>query len=143
MLVLLACYLTFGTEAARSATGLKDGYPPYLYFIFAIVALFCISGDVRMLIRGGIAGKYRIARHLWRMSLGLFFAVGSFFLGQQKVFPVALRGLKIWFAPPLVSLILLFYWLIRIRFGKPSNSKASPHTTGRIPVGSLKPHLPV
>jgi uncharacterized membrane protein len=141
-LALLACYLTFGVEAARSATGLKYGYPPYLYFIFAIVALFGASGDVRILIRGGIAGKYRIARHLWRMSLGLFLAVASFFLGQQKVFPSAWRGLKIWFVPPLVSLILLFYWLIRIRFGKSNRDNSSTIPKRSFSTESLNPSVP-
>jgi len=44
-------------------------------------------GDIRMLVRGGVFGAKRIVRHLWRMCFGLFVATGSFFLGQQQVFP--------------------------------------------------------
>jgi hypothetical protein len=50
--------------------------------------LLAAVGDVRMLARGGITGARRIGRHAWRMSFGLFIATGSFFLGQQQVFPV-------------------------------------------------------
>lgn len=117
VLTLLACYVTFGVEALRSPTGLKDGYPAFLYFVFAFIAVVSAMGDVRLL-RHLVIGKYRIARHLWRMSFALFIAAGSFFLGQQRVFPASWRGAKIWFVPPLLSLILLLYWLIRVRFAK-------------------------
>jgi hypothetical protein len=43
----------YGFEAALSPTGLKDGYPPVLYFIWGAVVLLCAAGDVRMLVRGG------------------------------------------------------------------------------------------
>ncbi len=63
--------LIFGWEAANSATGLMDGYPAVLYFVFGSVALSCAASDVRMFIRGGVSGAQRIARHLWRMCLAL------------------------------------------------------------------------
>jgi uncharacterized membrane protein len=117
-LALLTSFLTLGIEAVESPTGLKYGYPPVLYFIWAFMGLLCAAGDIRLLLRGGISGAKRIARHLWRMSFALFIAAGSFFLGQQKVMPASWRGSKLLFIPPLVSLILLFYWLIRVRFTK-------------------------
>jgi hypothetical protein len=40
-----------------------------------------------MLASGRISDRQRITRHLWRMCFGLFIATGSFFLGQQAVFP--------------------------------------------------------
>ncbi len=57
----------YGLEVANSQTGSKDGYPAGAYFIFGSVALLFAAGDVRMLVRGGISGAQRIARHLWRM----------------------------------------------------------------------------
>jgi hypothetical protein len=89
-----------------------------LYAVWGAIGLMCIGGDIRLLARGGIFGAQRIARHLWRMSFALFFATGSFFLGQQKVFPSYLRGLKIWFVPPLLALLLMIFWLVRVRFSK-------------------------
>src|SRR6266481_7542173 len=59
--------LTYGWEAAHGATGLKEGYPPGPYFIFGSLSLWAAALDVRMLVRGGVSGAARIARHLWRM----------------------------------------------------------------------------
>jgi hypothetical protein len=57
-----------------------------------------------------------IVRHLWRMCFGFFIATGSFFLGQQQVFPAWLRGSIVLFIPALLPLVLLIFWLFRVRF---------------------------
>jgi uncharacterized membrane protein len=119
--------LIYGVQAVQSPTGLKYGYPPALYFIWAAISLLSAAGDVRLLARGGVFfGSQRIVRHLWRMCFGLFIASGSFFLGQQKVFPVALRGLKVWFVPAFLPLFLLIFWLLRVWFTKTYKKTASP-----------------
>jgi uncharacterized membrane protein len=136
-----ACYMTFGLEAASSQTGLKDGYPALLYFIFASVALLSSAGDLRMLLRGGVSGAQRIARHLWRMSFALFIAAVSFFLGQQKVMPASWRGAKAFFVPPLLVLILMIYWLFRVRFKnafRDSAAKAKKFPFKRFPGWRLR-----
>jgi uncharacterized membrane protein len=129
----------FGIEAAYSQAGLKNGYPAAFYFIFGSVALLSAAGDIRMLVRGGVYGKQRIARHLWRMCFGLFIAAGSFFLGQQKVFPVSLQGSKILFAPPVLALLLMIFWLIRVRltnaFGRPLEAPTAPAILPRAANG--------
>lgn len=103
-------------------------YPPTVYFIWGSVALLSAAGDVRMLVRGGVFfGAQRIVRHLWRMCLGLFIATGSFFLGQQKVFPASLRGLKLWFVPALLPLVLLIFWLVRVWLTKEYKRTASAY----------------
>ena len=71
-----------------------------------------------MLLHGGIYGAKRVVRHLWRMCFGLFIATGSFFLGQQQVFPKWLRGSPALFVPALLPLVLLIFWVLRVRFGK-------------------------
>jgi len=77
-----AGFFILGWETAHSATGSVDGYPA-AFFIFGSDALLCATGDVRMLVRRGISGAPRMARHLWRMCFALFIAVGSFFLGTS------------------------------------------------------------
>ncbi len=114
-LTLGATEVTLGVEAARSPIGLQYGYPATLYFIFGAVPLLAVAGDVRMLLRGGIFGVHRIARHLWRMCFGLFIATGSFFLGQQQVFPAFLRKSNALFIPALLPIGLMIFWLIRVR----------------------------
>jgi hypothetical protein len=79
------------------------------------VILLAAVGDVRMLVRGGVFGKQRIARHLWRMCYALFTAAGSLFLGQQQVFPAFLRHINVLFVPAILPLVLRIFWLFRVR----------------------------
>jgi uncharacterized membrane protein len=92
-----------------------DGSPGFMDIFMGSVILLAGIGDLRMLVRG-ISGNRRIARHLWRMCFGWFIATGSFFLGQQQVFPARLRGSPVLLVPALLPLALLIFWLIRVRF---------------------------
>lgn len=85
------------------------------FAILAAVAALCDLGVIR---RKGISGPRRIARHLWRMSLALTIAFGSFFLGQQDELPAFIQGSPVLFAPMLSALALLVFWLVRARFTK-------------------------
>jgi hypothetical protein len=96
-----------------------NGVPVGMYFIMGSVMLLAAAGDIRMLVRGGVFGAKRIVRHLWRMCFGFFIATGSFFLGQQQVFPAWLRGSSVLFIPALLPLVLLIFWLFRVRFTNP------------------------
>jgi len=109
-----AIILTYGFEVANSPTAPKDGIPAGMYFFLGSLALLSAAGDVRMLVRGGVFGVHRIARHLWRMCFSLFIATGSFCLGQQQVFPRWLRKTNVLFLPAILPLILLIFWLCRV-----------------------------
>jgi uncharacterized membrane protein len=93
-----------------------NGVPTAMYFVMGSVMLLAAAGDIRMLARGGVFGAKRIVRHLWRMCFGLFIATGSFFSGQQQVFPPWLRGSPVLFIPALLPLALLIFWLLRVWF---------------------------
>jgi uncharacterized membrane protein len=82
--------------------------------MFSLVALLAAVGDRRMLRAGGLDGRARIARHLWRMCTGLFIAAGSFFLGPARRIPEPLRSAPFRFIPLLV-LLTMVYWLWRYR----------------------------
>src|SRR6266566_9121578 len=114
--VVGASHLTFGLEAASSQTGLKYGYPAWPYFFMGSVALLASVGDIRMLWRRGISGTQRIARHLWRMCFALFIAAGSIFLARQQLFPAIMRQTGALVFLSFLPLILMIFWLIRIRF---------------------------
>jgi hypothetical protein len=88
------------------------------FFIGSILLLAAV-GDLRMLLRGGVFGTQRIVRHLWRMCFGLFIATGSFFLGQgSKVFPASWLQSNLLIIPAILPLILLIFWVFRVRFAK-------------------------
>ncbi len=113
---LAAVEVMLGLEAAMSPTGMKYDYPPGPYFFLGTVAVLATVGDVRMLVRGGISGTQRIARHLWRMCFALFIAAGSIFLARQQVFPELLRRTGVLLFLSFLPLILMIFWLVRVRF---------------------------
>jgi hypothetical protein len=110
-----AC-ITYGFKAAHGQT--NDGVPAGMDYFLGFVVLLAAGGDIRMLMRGGISGAQRIARHLWRMCFGLFIASGSFFLGRQRIFPEFVRKSNVLIFLTILPLMLLIFWLIRVRFTK-------------------------
>lgn len=109
--------LAIGVQA--STVGLQDGDPssgnsPTIYFAFAALATLGAGMDLRLVAGGGLAGRARLARHLWRMCLALFVAAGSFFFGQADEIPAQFRGPHL-MIPPFAALGALAFWLVRVR----------------------------
>jgi hypothetical protein len=107
---------THGIQMARA--GAKEGALFVgMSFFMGSVMLLAAAGDLRMLVRGGVFGKGRIVRHLWRMCLGFFIATGSFFMGQgSKIFPSVFRQSAWMMIPAFFPLVLLIFWVLRVRF---------------------------
>lgn len=114
-LAVAATEVTLGLLALTSPTRRIYGNTAPAYFIFGIVVLLAVTGDVRMIARGGISGTARIARHLWRMCFAFFAAAGSIFLARAHLFPVVLRKTGILLLLSFLPLILMIFWLIRVR----------------------------
>ena len=113
----LALGLPIIIDGLRMASGLippKPGAPVGMILFLGCIVLLAAAGDLRMLVRGGVFGRQRVARHLWRMLFGLFIANGSF-LAQKRVIAF-LGGPKLFLLLAPVPLILIIFWLIRIRF---------------------------
>ena len=111
-----ATELSLGAAAARTPEHMFGKYPAAFYYVFAVVALLCASGDARTLWLGRLDGVRRLVRHIWRMCFAMWFATTSFFIGQAKVFPEPLRhmiGLRA--VPVVLVLVVMFYWLGRVR----------------------------
>jgi len=118
-----------GLRVLRSGASSLDGVPVGMTFFMGSIMLLAAAGDVRMMLRGGVFGAQRIARHLWRMCFGLFIAAGSFFLGPsnrplrllsavglgQHLSP-ALFSTSLYLILTMLPLILLIFWLVRVRF---------------------------
>jgi uncharacterized membrane protein len=128
--------LVLGFLAARSASGsTSDGIPAFLYFFFGGAALLAAALDASVILRRGVSGAQRIARHLWRMCFALLIASIAFFIGQgAKVFPLPVREAKIFFLPVLavpviLVLVMMLFWLVRVlatRWYKGSAQMAPP-----------------
>jgi uncharacterized membrane protein len=121
----------------RSGASSQHGVPVGMTFFMGSVMLLAAMGDVRMLVRGGVSGTKRIARHLWRMCFGLFIAAGSFFMGPsnrplrllstvglgQHLSP-ALFNTGLYLILTVLPLILMIFWLVRIRFANAYGRRA-------------------
>jgi uncharacterized membrane protein len=131
---------TIGIRVLRSGRSALDGVPVGMLFFMGSVCLLAATGDVRMLLRGGVPGTARIARHLWRMCFGLFIASGSFFFGPNnrplrlltnvgigQHLPSAFFSVGLYLILTVLPLVLLIFWLVRVRFrnaytGQPQSS---------------------
>lgn len=111
----VAAGVVWAVQASNSPTGTLDGSPPQAFYAFIVMGGFAAVGDLRLFAKGRVSGAPRLSRHLWRMCAALFIASGSFFLGQQRVMPVWMRGSPWLFAPALAPLVVMAYWLIRMR----------------------------
>lgn len=118
VLTLASVEVTWGLQAAMSPTGLKYDYPPGPFFFMGSVATMAAVGDIRMMVRQGIAGTQRIARHLWRMCFALFIASASIFLARQQLFPAIIRKTGMLALLSFLPLGLLIFWMIWVRVAK-------------------------
>ena len=75
-----------GIQMLRS--GGQEG-PLYISmsFFMGTMMFLAAAGDLRMMLRGGVFGRQRVVRHLWRMCLGFFIATGSFFVRASSANP--------------------------------------------------------
>jgi hypothetical protein len=118
-----------GIRVVASGKSSLDGVPVGMLFFMGSICLLAAIGDVRMLLRGGVPGTKRIARHVWRMCYGLFTAAGSFFLGPAnrplrllssvglgEHLPRAFFSMSLYLVLTILPLVLLIFWLIRIRY---------------------------
>lgn len=101
-------------QAMASPTGTLSGQPYQVGFVIATICALAAAADISVILRGGLSGAPRTARHLWRMCAALLVAALSF-AAQPKAQPVGLRGSPIFMIPALLILIGLIYWLVKIR----------------------------
>ncbi|HEY0230264.1 MAG TPA: hypothetical protein VGC55_03335 [Dokdonella sp.] len=132
-----ACAMAFAIVAASVTFGLQaspaDDNPPTAYYVFAALVALAALLDLKMILRGGLCGAARIARHLWRMCLALGIAASSLFLGQQQLFPASLRGSFLLFVPEIIVLGAMAFWLLRVRSTHGRSTRAPLRGGGAVP----------
>lgn len=82
--------------------------------VFASVALLGVAMDLRVLWRGPLRGVPRLIRHVWRMSLAMWIATASFFLGQPRFLPEPLQPIALRLLPVGLVAAVLAWWLLRL-----------------------------
>lgn len=123
--------LLLGLEAQNSAVGLKDGLPAFPHYFFAGLGLIATAGDLLVILRRGISGKQRIARHLWRMCFAYFIAAGSLFTGPgATAFPKAIAETGILNVPEPLILAIMLFWIVRVLATKWYGDNPRPANSG-------------
>src|SRR5688572_82790 len=79
--------LVQGIEGVTRGPFVREGVPAPMILFMSTVLLLAAVSDVRVIRRGGLHGRPRLVRHLWRMCFALFIAAGSFFIGQGPHLP--------------------------------------------------------
>jgi uncharacterized membrane protein len=116
--LLAAATISLGMVAYASPDGFAGGSGAKGFFFQGGIIAFASALDLKIVLKGGIAGIPRIARHVWRVGLALLIAMISFFLGLQRVMPEFIQGSPFLFFPPLAVFAIILFWLVRLRFGK-------------------------
>lgn len=114
-----------GWQGAQSPGHEVDGAPYQVALVFASIAALGALLDLKVILRGGIGGRARITRHLWRMCTALLIATLSF-VGQPAAFPPSWRGSPLLFLPILAVLALTLFWLLRARFTRAFDTAPAP-----------------
>jgi uncharacterized membrane protein len=150
--VILCLFLPFALLSFQLATGmtpfLRSAVPfegPVLVamYVFTLVIGIAVLTDIKVLIAGGVKGKARIERHLWRMCLGLAMAAGSAFTnGFPRLLPKGTHlPLIVEFMPQFIVIGLLFFWLFRVRFTRWYDAGSEPALGAAVPEGELSPAI--
>lgn len=108
-----ACGFFLNYKAMQNGADVQSQMPSIIFTGFIAMAALL---DLRVILVKGLYGAQRMARHVWRMCMGMFIAAGSFFLGQLKVFPEWMQRIEIVSTPVIVILLAMVYWLVRVYF---------------------------
>lgn len=114
---ILSFQLATGLPPLFRSAVLFEGPVLIAIYSFTTVLVIAAVADAKVVLASGIAGAPRIARHLWRMCLGLTLATGSAFTnGFSRLLPGPHHVPPAFLFPQFVPLGLLIFWMIRVRF---------------------------
>ena len=111
--VALLGYWWASDDAARTGS-MNPAAARVPMLVFASVALLGVAMDLRVLWRGPLRGVPRLIRHVWRMSLAMWIATASFFLGQPRFLPEPLQPIALRLLPVGLVAAVLAWWLLRL-----------------------------
>ena len=120
----LTC-ITAGFATLAAGKGKMNGVPVPILLVFGSVALLASYADWRWIRSTGNRNDRRVVRHLWRMCFGLFIASASFFLGPDSRVPQPMRIPALRAVLGFLPLVVMLYWLARLRRQKSLNSLIS------------------
>lgn len=112
--IAAATLFTFAYSAAQVPA--QAAAVPF-FSAFGTVLALGVTGDLRNISVGGLSGRARRTRHLWRMCAAMLLATLSLFLGQPQVFPAWARERGLLPLAPALVLLALLYFLFAEQIG--------------------------
>jgi len=109
-------FYKWGWDIVYNGKVLEGTLPLAMYFILGSFAAFAAILDLNMILRGGLVGAHRIARHLWRMCIALLLATMSFL--SQDIFPEFIQNTGLLWSPIILLLLIIVFWLCRLPFSQ-------------------------
>lgn len=91
------------------------------------IPIFHISAGIIAILSGAVAISLRKGAEAKTLPASPCRGEGSLFLGQQQVFPAFLRGSPMLFIPAFLPLLLMIFWLVRVRFKNAYVGAVKPH----------------
>lgn len=117
--VTIACALAMFVSASLIVFGGQEApnalVGPMSFFLGGALSLAAL-GDLSVVLRRGLSGAQRIARHLWRMCFGLFIALGSFAAQGAEALPSWVPRVELLLSSLIGVLLVMFFWLVRVLF---------------------------
>jgi hypothetical protein len=92
--------------------------PTAAFFLISGIAALLAALDLKVILGKPLVGPNRLARHIWRMGLGLFVALMSG-LAQPKAGGLLFHGptVNLQWIPVAALAVALVYWMVRVRRG--------------------------
>ncbi|MEP0368307.1 MAG: hypothetical protein ABJN36_15640 [Cyclobacteriaceae bacterium] len=117
-LIVFGSFLALLIRAFQSGQSMIEGVYLEAYFVFTMFSCLALVLDIKILAKGGVYGKHRTVRHVWRMLLALFIATASAVYGQPQIFPDWIHSSEVLNVVVLLILISLLFWVVKIFVGK-------------------------
>lgn len=115
-------FFKWGWDISEGKKVLEGTMPLAFYFVWGSFSAFAAILDFIMIVKGGVSGKHRLARHLWRMCIALLMSILSFL--DQDIFPEFILQSGILWAPIVILFLTMFYWLSSFLFSHWRKPKA-------------------
>ncbi|MBE0368960.1 DUF2306 domain-containing protein [Pseudoalteromonas aurantia] len=121
-LLLTVGFIWYSYQTTQVDDGKLGGFGIEAYLAFGSVVAFCTVADYHYIKLGGLRGRRKLVRHLWRMFFPLFMSTAAFFLGQARHLPEALQSIEFILLPVVFVILSAVYWVIKVMARKRSQA---------------------
>jgi hypothetical protein len=105
--------LALAFQGAGSPDGAGGDAPYQVAIVLAAFAALLAGLDISVILRGGLAGRQRLARHFGRLCLAVLVTGVSVGIGQAEDIPGSIGGRPFLLAPEIVVAGVAVVWLAR------------------------------